>query len=196
MNILFAIGILLLFILCSACVFGPSQNLTPDRNVTSSVNIGIREVVTPMGTLSVSLGDTGDKLHDDSFDSTHELFHNITLYYVIGKGLDEYGNSSRWLLGITRDEIPEMLVYNEGSWTTVPWNSPVMTREIRLDTIVLPETVFAQHRDILVKNPGTRQEGDSRDLELKDGTYRITIRAGTATNEYRFDAATGALILA
>jgi hypothetical protein len=71
-----------------------------------------------------------------------------------------------------------------------------MAREIRLDTIVSPETVFAQHRDILVANPGTRQEDESRDLELKDGTYLITISAGTSTNEYRFDAATGALILA
>jgi hypothetical protein len=184
---IFAILALLIMILCSACI---SQ---PPANQTSGNNAGLAQITVAADSSRISFEEARQILREYRSDSLNESADGKTAYYMLSRDVDEAGNATSWIFGVSSGSAAEFLVYDKTGMTTIPWNATLPAEAIVTDSIVSPGSLFSQNKAVIAgsSSPAIPERWD---LELQRGIYTLTIISGNSSRSLTFNATTGALI--
>jgi hypothetical protein len=182
---IFVISALIMLILCSACV---SQPVT---NQTSQQDGGITLTTLKTESPSISFEKAYQNLMNYRYDPTNDSSAINTIYAIYGLNIDKSGNATSWVFGVRHSGETELLAYDQGGWTRIPWNAPPLSSEIDVDNIVSPNGLFSLNSAVILSNPSPIER---QDLELSRGTYKVTITSGAQERVLLFNATTGKLI--
>jgi hypothetical protein len=178
---IFAISALVVLILCSACVLPGSE---------SQVNVGLSQVTTPEISQYINFEEAKQEYESYSFKISGET---SPVYHLFARDVDGSGNALTWLFGVRQGSGTRLLMYDRTGWKIIPWNATLPSEEIILNQIMSPNTLFSQNKQVLSDNSSSSTQ-ERRDLELKEGTYRVTIDTGSMSRTLTFNATTGVLI--
>lgn len=162
--------------------------LGPEPRGVPRVNIGIVQTNESVLPGTFSLGDTNKLVLALQLNLPDESTSK-TIYYIRGEDVDERGNATSWLYGVSSNNKTSLLIYDRAGWRVIPWNAPLPEHPIEIETVIPLGTVFEQNRQLLAPSPGMQ-----RQVELLNSTYQITVTDGAATGLFTFDAINGALI--
>ena len=179
----FAILLLSIVILCSACV-GPS-------NEKPVVNVGLAQITTQEISTYISFEEAKQKF--GGYNSNNISAEKLPVYYILSRDLDRSGNAVSWLFGVHKSTGTELLMYDRTGWKIIPWNATLPSKQILLDQVVPPGTLFIQNKGIIF-NATSPSITERRDLILKQGVYTLTINSGSSSRTLMFNATTGVLI--
>jgi hypothetical protein len=182
------LAILALFVLslCGACVSQPAANQS------SGQNAGLTQLNSTIEASRISFEEAQQKLNDYEANVKNESANEKSIYSILAKDVDESGNATSWVFGIGQGSEAKFLVYDKTGWTEFPWSTP-LKEKIAVDQIISPRTLFSGNKAVIVTNP-SQTVPERRDLELKQGTYMLTIYSGSANRILTFNATTGTLI--
>jgi len=77
----------------------------------------------------------------------------------------------------------------------IPWKiTSLPSEEIPFDHIVSPGNLFTKNKEIILSTPSSAIP-EQRDLELQEGTYKLTINSGNTRRVLTFNATAGVLIV-
>jgi hypothetical protein len=135
-----------------------------------------------------------------SFDEAKEAFRNyagpsgeLPVYYLLSHDMDSAGDASSWLFGVYQGNGTVLLIYDRTGWNINPWNAMLPAEEILLDGVVPPGTLFTRNKESIF-TAASLAVPESRDMELKEGVYTLTIRSGSTSRILMFNAITGGLM--
>jgi len=182
---IFVILALIILILCSACVSQPitSQPSQQDGGITLTT----LKIESP----SISFENAYQNLMNYRSDPTNDSSAINKIYSIYGLNIDKSGNATSWVFGVRHSGGTELLAYDQGGLTRIPWNAPPFSSEINVDNIVPPNSLFSQNSAIIFSNPSPIER---QDLELSRGTYTLTIISGAQERVLTFNATTGKVI--
>jgi hypothetical protein len=187
-NIPTTLGITILFalILISACI------AQPPAQSSSQQDQGLARITSDGESSRLSFTEAKMNLLDSLPDSMNETGSGTNIYYIFSRDLDESGNSTSWIFGVSGNNGPEFLVVDKEGWTTIE-NVVLPPEPIVFENIVTPGELFKQNRAVIFTNlsPGVPER---RDLELQRGVYTLTITSGNSSRSLIFNATTGVLI--
>jgi hypothetical protein len=185
--VIFVIAILVVLVLCSACVFSPPAGQKPQQEG------GLSQVTVRVETSRISFEAALQKLKDYRTDSLSGSENVTRIYYILAKDVDASGNAVSWAFGVKNTTTPEMFIYNGKGWTVIPWIITTLpSKEISVENIVSPGNLFTKNKAIILSSPSSIPE--RRDLELQEGIYKLTLYSGSTSRMLIFNATTGALI--
>jgi hypothetical protein len=185
---IFAILLLSVLVLCSACVFSPPADQKPQQEG------GLTQITVPAENSRISFEAAHQKLKDYRADSVNESASNKTIYYILAKDVDDSGNAMSWVFGVNYGTGARLLIYDKSGWTTFPRsNTTLPSKEIVVDHIVSPGNLFNQNKAVIVGTPSSAIP-ERKDLELQQGVYTLTMYSGSKGKILTFNATTGALI--
>jgi len=115
------------------------------------------------------------------------------IYYIQGQNLDDTGKAAKWVFEMQSIAGTEMRVYDRNGWAVIPWNVTHDSGDINIDTIISPSALFNQSRPLLLER-GLLSSSQTRDIELRDSEYTLTVSSANNSTIMRFNAVTGALI--
>lgn len=184
---IFVILMLIIVILCSACV---SQSTIPQP---SQQNGGLSPINQQAESTDISFDVAHQKLMDYQLDEANESTGIKTVYYIHGTNVDRSGNATSWIFGVRHPGGTELLAYGLNGWTQIPWNASTLTDEIDFNKIVAPGRLFSQNGAVLLRNPSPANP-ERWDLDLIRGIYTLTITSGSKDRILRFNSTTGELI--
>ena len=195
----FIITVALLFTLClfSACTSqpGPANQTSqvPTPNATPKADVGIEPVNITQGQHSVSFNDAKRNLKNSEALSLNQYQNETKVLFIQGGNVDASGNAERWIFGISKGDINELRVYDHSGWTIIPWNYTISADQIDPDLIIPPAILFEDNKYQILgsSSPAIPVQ---RDLELRNGTYTITITSGSTPEILMYNATTGAAI--
>jgi hypothetical protein len=182
----YAIVILLALILISACIAQPPENQASQQNQ------GLARITTTGEYSRIGFEEAKQNLCEYQSGSLNEMSTAKDVYFMLSRDLDERGNASIWIFGVSGNKGPEFLINDRSGWTSIE-NARLPSEEIFLDTIVSPENLLKQNKAAIFTNPSPGIP-ERRDLELQRGVYTLTITSGSSSRSLTFNATTGALI--
>jgi hypothetical protein len=147
----------------------------------------------PVDSSRISFGEVQQHLREYGVNSSKESDNSDSIYYLISRDIDESGNASIWIFGVSRQSRAEFLIYEKTGWTSVPWNATLLSEAINLDTIVSPGSLLSQNKAV-ISGKTSLAIPERWDLELQRGIYTLTITSENSSRSLTFDAITGALI--
>jgi hypothetical protein len=177
---------LIILIWCSACVLQSSSDKVPQQKE------GLTEVIKPVESQRINFEKVKTELVAYRLNFINDPITSKTVYYMRSRDMDESGNATGWIFGVYRGSEAEFLVYDQTGWTTIR-NATLPSEKIVLDTIVSPDFLFKQNKELISGNPSPAIP-ERRDLELQRGVYKLTITSGSNNRILTFNATTGALI--
>jgi hypothetical protein len=183
---IFVILMLIILIWCSACVSQSSSDKIPQQKE------GLTEVVKPVEPQRMNFEMIKAELIAYRLDLINDPITAKTVNYMRSRDVDESGNANGWIFGVYNGSEAEFLVYDQTGWTTIR-NATLPSDTIVLDTIVSPDFLFKQNKELISGNPSPAIP-ERRDLELQRGVYKLTITSGNNSRVLKFNATTGALI--
>ena len=184
-RIIFSILILLILILSSACVIQSSNNQTTQQD------IGLTQITAMEDYSHISFDGAKARLIEYRLNRMNESGNATIVHYMRSRDLDEMGNATGWIFGVFNGPDPIFLVYDKTGWTSIG-NATFPSEEIALDSVVSPDFVLKNNKEIISGNPPVAFE--RRDMELQQGIYTLTITSNSITRILTFNATTGALI--
>ncbi|MDD1694273.1 MAG: hypothetical protein LUQ71_06070 [Methanoregula sp.] len=141
----------------------------------------------------ISFGEVKESLGQGELSPPGKFSNTTRILFVQGGNLDESGNAERWILGVDTGDIYELRVYDRSGWTIIPWDGIISAEEIDLERVISPEALFNKNTiQILGSSPSAISA--QRDIELKAGTYKITIVSGNTSRVLMYNATTGVTI--
>jgi hypothetical protein len=193
----FMIGLLISLCFCCACTSqSPSQEqagTVPPVSTTptpipglSAASSGVSGSTTSFDKVKISL----DNYNPGSSDSATV---EKKVYRLHGKGMDESGAAAIWIFTSYIDNTNQLLTYDGSSWRNTTISSGDFPAAIDFNRIITPAELFSRNRQTLfpAERPGTEV---TRDLDLTNSVYTVTITSGNDIKVYRFNATTGVLI--
>jgi hypothetical protein len=147
----------------------------------------------PADSSRISFGEAQQNLREYESGLLNESVDGKTVYYMLSRDVDESGNATSWIFGVSHRSGATFLVYDSTGWTTIPWNKTLLSDEIDLDTIISPDILFSQNKAVISGNTSLTIP-ERWDLELQRGVYTLTITSGSSSRSLTFNATTGALI--
>jgi hypothetical protein len=180
----FAISILIILILFSACILQSS----PDKNSTQ--NAGLAQVSEESPYISFDLA--RQNLAEYRPDPANGSSAIKTIYYIHGTNLDISGNALSWIFGVHYAGETELFAYDRSGWIRIPWNVPPFSREIDVEKIVSPGSLFSKNSAVILSESSPTNP-ERRDLELIQGIYTLSI-SGSQDRILMFNATTGEMI--
>ena len=113
----------------------------------------------------------------------------IRIFFIQGAGLNDAGNAQRWVFGIQNGKANEIRVYDHTGWTVISYSGSLPSGEIDPNAVISPGRLFSEnHAAILGETP---LPAEHRDLDLRNGTYKITIASGSTSRILIFNATSG-----
>ncbi|PKL57780.1 MAG: hypothetical protein CVV34_05730, partial [Methanomicrobiales archaeon HGW-Methanomicrobiales-5] len=162
-------------------------------NASPTVDVGIIPIeMTPSQEL-IDFNEAAGNLKDSESLSLNTFQIKPRILFIQGRNLDESGKADQWIFGINKGDINELRIYDSSGWTIIAWNNTISADEIDLDHIITPDNLFDQNTVKILKNSPSAIPAQ-RDIELKNGTYTVTMTSGSASEILRFNAITGAAI--
>lgn len=111
------------------------------------------------------------------------------IYYIAGKDVDADGKAASWMYGIRDASGASFLIYDVNGWRQTSVADTFPDKEIDTGSLFNLNSLFRNNGALLAASSIT-----SRQIEVYNTTYYITVREGAVTHVYAFDAGTGALI--
>jgi len=182
---IFVISMLIVLVLCSACV------TQPPANQPSQQNVGLARISEESPYISFDVAH--QSLREYQPDPTNESTGIKTIYYIHGTNVDGTGNATSWLFGVRHSGGTELLAYDRSGWKQITWNASLLSEEIDVDRIVSPGSLFSQNKAVIISNSSPAIP-EQRDLDLVRGIYTLTITSGSKERILTFNATTGELI--
>ena len=124
----FAILILIILILCSACILHH-----PDKNSTQ--NAGLAQV--SEGSSYISFDLARQNLAEYRPDPANGSSAIKTIYYIHGTNLDISGNALSWIFGVGYAGETGLFAYDHSGWIRIPWNAPPSLKRSMLRRLFL-----------------------------------------------------------
>jgi hypothetical protein len=180
---IFAVFMLSVLILCSACVTQSSPNQTSQQNG------GLSQITLQADNSLISFEEAKAELVKYKLN---EPAHAKSVYYMRSRDVDGSGNATGWIFGVYNEYKAVFLVYDRTGWTTIA-NATLPSEEIVLDSVVSPDFLFKKNKEMISINPSPAIP-ERRDIELQQGIYKLTITSGSTSRTLTFNATTGALI--
>jgi hypothetical protein len=189
----FMIGLLLVLCFCSACTSqSPSQGQAGTLPSASTI---------PTPVPGLSAASPGTSVTTASFDEAKtslegynpQLSDDTRVYRVQGKGLDASGSAVTWVFTVNLDNTNQLLTYNGNNWRNTTISSVNFPEVIDFNLIISPAELFSRNRQTLFPTELSGAEV-TRDLDLANSVYTVTITSGSDMKVYRFNATTGVLI--
>jgi hypothetical protein len=177
---------LIILIWCSACVLQSSSDKVPQQKE------GLTEVIKPVESQRINFEKVKTELVAYRLNFINDPITAKTVNYMRSRDMDESGNATGWIFGVYRGSEAEFLVYDQTGWTTIR-NATLPSDKIVLDTIVSPDFLFEQNKELISGNPSPTIP-ERRDLELQRGVYKLIITSGSNSRILKFNATTGAMI--
>ncbi len=170
------------------CCFACACTNTPAQNGTTSGPSVIDK--TPRdGPKKVTFEVAWDDLSWYSSTGTLNLT-NMTLHQIHGSAVDSGGNASSWVLGIQRENISSLLIYEKEEWREISWGEPFSSPAINVTSILLPTELYDQHRPEIEGTMATSGANET-EMDLSGEIYTIAIRSSTGISLLRYNATTG-----
>jgi hypothetical protein len=184
---IFAILLLSLLIMCSACT-------TSTQEVKNTpLNSGLSQETQQAESQYISFDIALHNLPAYRPDALNESYFTPPIYYFTGLDVDGSGDARNWIFGVGNTTGTRMLAYDGNGWIAIPWNAPPGSEEIAFDSIISPGQLFSKNREVIIGNPSSSLT-EKRDLELNKGVYTLTITSGDTNRILTFNATTGELI--
>lgn len=190
-------GLLLILCFCSACTSpSPSQ----EQAVTTPSVPTIPTMVPGLSSLTpgMSGSTTGFEIAETSMGSYNPVSDGNssfekTVYRIQGKRLDSSGAAAVWIFTVRIGNTNELLTFDGSTWRNSTISSGDFPGVIALDRMITPQELFSRNQQTLFPAE-LSGAAVTRDLDLANSVYAITITSGTDMKVYRFDATTGVLI--
>jgi hypothetical protein len=176
--------------LCSACTSPLGVNQTVQQNLTQTKDVGLVPVsISPYSTV-VSFDEAVSHLGDRESSSTDKNGTSTRIFFIRGGGLDDAGNARQWAFGITKGGIHELLVIDASGWTDIPYSGKFPEEPVIPSAIISPGRLFTMNNDLILGDSATAL-AEQRDLDLRNGTYTISVTSGSTSRIMMFNATTG-----
>ncbi len=139
--------------------------------------------------------------HNDTFDNRLIMGENfskstpIHVYYIRGADLDSSAAAIQWIFGVKQGNTSYFYSYSSkgASTTSWPWDFPY--REIQInDTFLYPQDLFNQHK-LFIQDMTSTSSQNLDELELMDGTYRLSMKNSTSSIMILYDDQSGKEIM-
>ena len=114
------------------------------------------------------------------------------ILYIRGNELDENGQARSWVFVVRHANRTSLVTFDRQGMSLAAWRGRFPQRDIKLDSIILPEDLFVKNRALLTQDPGDYRT-ISRGLVLSMDRYTVTT-SGTVNRILVFNATTGALM--
>jgi|GEM_PF-1480756 len=178
------------FAFCSACTSQQEQNTTSQQNLTPVTDIGLVPVHGTPASPVVRFDDAISQLGERESSAALQNSSSYGIYFILGAGMDDTGNAHQWIFGINNGTVPELEVMDPASWTTIPYSGTFPASRVEPATILPPDQLFLMNKAAIL---GDIQSGapEQRSLDLRNGTYTITISSGSTSRVLIFNATTG-----
>lgn len=193
----FMIGLLLVLCFCIACTSqSPSQEQAGtihSVSTTPTMIPGLSPASQSMGGPPTGFEEARTGLFGYNPQMYNDTRFNKTVYRVQGKGLDASGSAITWIFTVNLDDTNQLLTYNSNNWRNTTISSVILPEVIDFDRIISPAELFSRNRQTLFPT-GLSGAEVTRDLDLANSVYTVTITSGSDMKVYRFNATTGVLI--
>ena len=194
----FMIGLLLVLCFCSACTSqSPSQaqaGTILSVSTTPTMIPGLSPASQgPGGGSATGFEEAQTGLHGYNPQMYNDTRFDKTVYRVQGKDLDASGSAITWVFTVNLDDTNQLLTYNGNNWKNTTISSVNFPEIIDFNSIISPAELFSRNRQTLFPAELSGAEV-TRDLDLANSVYTITITSGSDMKAYRFNATTGVLI--
>lgn len=115
--------------------------------------------------------------------------------YVIihGSDVDSVGNATAWVIGFTSESSFKLLVWDNHGWKENLWTFERPGEPFDPAEAIWPAALFEANLPAIeeaIDAPGTT----GTDLDLRDGTWELTVYARDGITILRFDAVTGGMV--
>jgi hypothetical protein len=184
---IFAILVLFVIILFSACVTQPTANQS------SGQNSGITQITLKADSSRISFEEAQQNLREYGSGLSNQSVDVKTVYYMLSRDVDGSGNATSWIFGVSHQSGTEFLVYDSTGWAMIPWNATPNSEPIDMDIIVSPDRLFNENKAVISEN-SSLITSERMDLELQRGVYTLTITSRDLSRSLKFNATTGVLI--
>ncbi len=154
--IIFSISILLILVLGSGCATesSPSQKTQQD--------IGITQITEQQN--RISFEEAKAALAEYRRSALNETANVTTVNYVRLMDVDGSGNATGLIFGAFNGHNAEFMGYDRTGWTIIA-NATLPSEEIDLDSIVSPDVLFRQNKEIILGNLSSANH-EQLDVEL------------------------------
>lgn len=184
---IFAILVLFVIILFSACVTQPTANQS------SGQNSGITQITLKADSSRISFEEAQQNLREYGSGLSNQSVDVKTVYYILSRDVDGSGNATSWIFGVSHQRGTEFLVYDSTGWAMIPWNATPNSEPIDMDIIISPDRLFNENKAVISENTSLTIP-ERMDLELQRGEYTLTITSSDLSRSLKFNATTGVLI--
>jgi len=175
---------------CSACTSQSEQNQTSQQNLTPVTDAGIVPLHGTPAAAVVRFDDAVNQLEERESLAAAPNSSSSGIYFILGAGLDDSGNAHQWIFGLTNGSVPELQVVDPTGWTVIPYSGSLPAEQIVPLTIVSPDKLFTMN-GAAIRGDVRSGSPEQRSLDLRNGTYTITIAAGSTSRVLMFNATTG-----
>jgi hypothetical protein len=197
-----SVTIVAIAVLVSACLFSACVSPTSPANQTPQVptvtelpkiDVGISQVVQEPMQEPISFAEAKRSFLQNEGNFLTSIQKHSQVLFIQAGNLDKTGNAGQWIFGVNRGDSYELRVYDRSGWAVIPWTATLSGQEIDLDHVVSPAVLFNQTgMQTLIGTQSTIPV--QRDIELKNGTYRLTVTSGNTSQILMFNATTGDVI--
>jgi hypothetical protein len=195
----FTVTIVAIAVLVSACLFSACVSPSAPANQTPQVptvtelpkiDVGVSQVVPEPMQEPVSFAEAKRSFLQNEGNFLTSIQQKSQILFIQAGNLDRLGNAGQWVFGVKQGNGYELRVYDRSGWTVIPWSASLSGQEIDLNHVVSPVVLFNQTGiQTFNKTPLTRPV--QRDLELKNGIYRLTMTSDSTSQILMFNATTG-----
>ena len=175
---------------CSACMSQPAANQTPQKNLSPKTDIGLVPLNMSKGAEFVSFKDAIDRLGEPNINTPDSNSAATRILFIQGGNLDKEGNAQRWVFGINKGVTNDLWVYDPSGWTVIPYSGSLPREEIVPSSLTSPDRLFTINHEAILGDPLSTAP-EKRDLDLRNGTYQITIASGSTSRILIFNATSG-----
>jgi hypothetical protein len=187
----FAIVLLISTCLFSGCLITSDKGEVTSLNSSPVINGGLAQVEREPLPQSFSLDEVRRSMQPGEMHPFSPFSNTTQILFIQGVNLDGGGNAERWIFDVDNAGVNEMIVYDRSGWTIIPLTREIYAEEIALERVISPEALFNQN-SLRTLSGSLSTIPVRRDIELKNGTYKITILSNGLSSVLKFNATTGA----
>jgi hypothetical protein len=175
---------------CSACTSQPATNQTPQQNLSPKTDVGLVPLNMSKGSAFVSFEDAIDHLGEPDINTADSNSAATRILFIQGGNLDKAGNAQRWVFGINKGVTNDLWVYDPSGWTIITYSGTLPHEEIVPSSLMSPGRLFTINHEAILGDPLSTSP-EKRDLDLRNGTYKITVVSGSMSRILIFNATSG-----
>jgi hypothetical protein len=176
--------------LCSACTSPQGVNQTVQQNLSPVKDVGLVPVSISPRSAVVRFDEAVSQLGERESFSADKNGTATGIFFIRGGGLDDAGNARQWAFGINKGGVHQLQVFDASGWTDIPYSGALPAAPIIPSDIISPGRLLTMNNALILGDSASASP-EQRDLDLRNGTYTISITSGSTSRVMMFNATTG-----